>query len=91
MPAGQRRDALAVEIEAMLRDDFADRILPFDSDAARAYAVIAAGRRTTGRPVSEADCQIATITRSRGMALATRNIRDFQDMGIDVIDPWTDS
>ena len=42
MPAGRRRDALASEIEAMLCEDFADRILPFDSEAARAYAVIAA-------------------------------------------------
>ena len=91
MSVGRRRDALAAEIEAMLRDDFADRILPFDSDAARVYAAIAAGRRATGRPIAEADCQIAAITRSRGIALATRNIRDFQDMGIDIIDPWTDT
>ena len=89
MPAGRRRDALASEIEAMLRDDFADRILPFDSDAARAYAEIAASRRAMGRSAAEADCQIAAITRSRGMALATRNVQDFQDMGINVIDPWT--
>lgn len=91
MPAGRRRDALASEIEAMLREDFADRILPFDSDAARAYAQVAASRRGAGRPVAEADCQIAAITRSRGMALATRNVRDFEDMGIDIIDPWTDT
>ena len=89
MPAGRRRDALASEIEAMLRDDFADRILPFDSGAACAYADIAASRRAIGRPAAEADCQIAAITRSRGMSLATRNVRDFQDMGVNVIDPWT--
>ena len=89
MPAGRRRDALASEIEAMLRDDFADRILPFDSNAARAYAEIAASRRAIGRSVTEADCQIAAITRSRGMPLATRDVRDFQDMGINIIDPWT--
>ena len=89
MPVGRRRDLLAAEIEAMLRDDFADRILPFDSDAARAYAVIAANRRVGGRPIAEADCQIAAISRSRGMALATRNLRDFEDTGIDVLDPWT--
>ena len=47
------------------------------------------GRRAAGRPVSNhADCQIAAIARSRGMAVATRNVRDFVDMGIDVIDPW---
>ena len=89
MPAGRRRDAFASEIEAMLREDFADRILPFDSEAARAYAVIAASRRVTGRPIAEADCQIAAIARSRGMALATRNVRDFEDTGIHILDPWT--
>ena len=89
MPAGRRRDALASEIEAMLHDDFADWILPFDSGAARAYAEIAASRRAIGRPAAEADCQMAAITQSRGMALATRNVRDFQDMGVNVIDPWT--
>ena len=75
----------------MLRDDFANRILPFDSDAARAYTVIAASRRVGGRPIAEADCQIAAITRSRGMALTTRNLRDFEDMGIEVLDPWASS
>ena len=88
MPAGRRRDALASEIEAMLREDFAGRILPFDSEAARAYAGIVATRRATGRPVSQADCQIAAIARSRGMAVATRNGRDFVDMEIDIVDPW---
>ena len=91
MPAGRRRDELALVIEAMLREDFAGRVLPFDSDAARAYAEIAAARRAAGRSVSQADAQIAAIARSRGMAVATRNVRDFDDMGIDIIDPWADS
>lgn len=88
MPAGRRRDRLAAEIEAMLRDDFEGRVLPFDSDAARFYAQIAASRRAAGRSVSQTDCQIAAIARARGMAVATRNVRDFVDTGIDVIDPW---
>ena len=52
------------------------------------YADIASARRAAGRPVPTADCQIAAIARWRGMAVATRNVRDFVDMGIDVIDPW---
>lgn len=90
MAAGRRQAALASAIEAMLREDFAGRVLPFDSDAARAYAEIAASRRAAGRPVAQADSQIAAIARSRGMALATRNVRDFGDMGIDILDPWAD-
>ncbi len=88
LPAGRRRDTLFFEIEAMLRDAFEDRVLPFDSDAARAYGNIAAVRRSAGHPVAPADCQIAAIAASRGMAVATRNVRDFEDMGIEIVDPW---
>ena len=55
LAAGRRRAALASAIEAMLREDFAGRVLPFDSAAARVYAEIAARRRATGRPVAQAD------------------------------------
>ena len=72
----------------MLRDAFENRVLPFDSEAARAYADIAAARRSSRRPVPPADCQIAAIARSRGMAMATRNVRDFEDIDIEVVDPW---
>ena len=65
------------------------RIPPFDGDAARAYAEIAAERRRTGRPIGEADCQIAAISRSRGAVLVTRYVRDFEDAGVNVIDPWS--
>ena len=89
LPAGRRRTTLVSDIEAMLRDAFDDRVLPFDSDAARAYADIAAMHRSAGRPVAPADCQIAAIARSRGMAVATRNVRDFDDIDIEVVNPWT--
>ena len=91
MPPGKRRDGLAAGLERMLETGFANRILPFDSAAARAYAGIAAARcrrGRLGRPAAQADCQIAAIARSRGMAVATRNVRDFEEMGIDVFNPW---
>ena len=88
MPMGRRRDRLNSEIDAMLREDFEGRILPFDSAAARSYAAIAAARRLAVRPAAQADGQIAAIAHCRGMAVATRNVGDFEDMGINVIDPW---
>ena len=88
MPSGQRRDALESEIEGTLSEDFAGRVLPFDSDAARAYAEIAASCRAAGHPVSQSDGQIAAIAQSRGMAVATRNVRHFAHMGVSLIDPW---
>ncbi len=89
MPAGRRREALEADIERLLRDAFDNRILPFDRAAARAYADIAAARRSAGRTIAPNDCQIAAIARSRGMAVATRNIRDFEGVGIQLVDPWT--
>lgn len=86
---GKRRAALARELEGMIAEDFAGRILPFDSPAAVAFADIAARRRQAGRPISTADAQIAAVARSRGAALATRNTADFEACGIEVINPWT--
>ena len=88
MSAGKRRTALEAAMTRWLDLGFAERILPFDSAAARAYAEIAAGRRQAGRPIGEADCQIAAISRSRSADLVTRNVRDFEGTGVNVIDPW---
>ena len=88
LPAGARRRGLAEAAERTLGVLFTGRVLPFDSDAARAYADIAAASRAAGRPISQSDCQIAAIARSRGMAVATRNVRDFSETGVELIDPW---
>ena len=88
LPDGRRKRDLGDALEAMLAEDFRDRVLPFDSAAARAYARIASDLRRDGRAVKEADCQIAAIAASRGAAVATRNVRDFSGAGIEVHDPW---
>ena len=88
LPAGRRRESLVSDIEAMLRDAFGDRVLPFDSNAARAYAEIAAMRRSAGRTIPPADCQIAAIALFRDMAVATPDVRDFEDIDVEVVNPW---
>ena len=88
LPAGERRTRLLDEVNSMLQEDFAGHILPFDSAAAQAYAVIAAARRAAGRPMNHADCQIAAIARSRGASVVTRDVDDFEGSGVDVINPW---
>ena len=90
LPRGRRRNGLLDEIEGMLREDFGGRVVPFDSYAARSYAAIAAARRAAGRPISQADCQIAAIARALGASVATRDVDGFVGCGIDVINPWTD-
>ncbi len=89
IPAGRRRDMLAAAMTRWFDLGFSERILPFDSSAARAYAEIASEKRLVGRPIGEADCQIAAISRSRGAVLVTRNVRDFEGTGVNVVNPWS--
>lgn len=88
LPAGKRRDRLVAEIEAMVREDFAGRVLPFDSAAAIAFAAIFVERRAAGQPISFPDCQIAATARAHDAAIVTRNVSDFEGCGIRVINPW---
>ena len=88
LPEGHRRDELAAAARPMFEVDLVGRVLSFDTEAALAYPDIAAGRRQGGQPISQIDAQIAAIVRSRGARLATRNVRDFADCGITVVNPW---
>ena len=90
LPEGERKRGLAAAAERLFGVLFFERILPFDSDAARAYAMLAAERRVAGRPISHADCQIAAIARCRGASVVTRNVGDFEESGFEVINPWSD-
>ena len=91
LPPGKRRSLLAAASEGMLDVEFTGRILSFDSAAAVAFAEIAASRRHAGRPIAQADAQIAAIARSRGAVVATRNGPDFAGCGVEVINPWTEA
>ena len=88
LPDGGRRRGLTAAVERALGVLFAERILSFDSASAHAYASIAAARRAAGNPISQADCQISAVARSRGASVATRDVKGFRDCGIEVINPW---
>jgi predicted nucleic acid-binding protein len=88
LPAGKRRTALKKAAKSMFELDFYGRILPFDADAAQLFATIAAKRKTIGRPISQIDAQIAAIARLHRATLATRNVDDFEECDIDIINPW---
>jgi predicted nucleic acid-binding protein len=88
LPAGRRRSALQLAIEKVFGEEFAGRILPFDEDAARVFGQIVARRDALGRPISQFDAMIAAIARSRRATLATRNMADFQECGLKIVDPW---
>jgi toxin FitB len=89
LPPGKRRVRLSAAIEKMFAEEFRNRILPFDNDAARAFSKIVAARDAAGRPISQFDAMIAAIARSRRAAMATRNTADFEGCGIQIINPWT--
>lgn len=89
MPAGRRRAALEEAAHAMFADDFGGRILPFDADAAIVYAELFASRQKAGRPSGTIDLMLAAIARTQGAVVATRNIADFEGLGLDILDPWT--
>jgi predicted nucleic acid-binding protein len=89
MPTGRRRVELFEATERVLGQRFDGRILPFERDSAAYYADLVADRFRAGRPVSTADGQIAAICRQHDATLATRNLRDFDLMGLELIDPWS--
>lgn len=88
LPAGKRRTALEAAVRAVFDEDFATRILPFDSAAVPAYVEIVTARRLVGRPISQFDAQIAAIARYHGARLATRNTADFEACGVVLVNPW---
>lgn len=88
LPRGRRRNELATIAEGMFADDFADRILPFDTEAADSYVELFAVRKQTGHPTALIDLMIAAIALSQGASLATRNTADFSGCGVAVINPW---
>ena len=91
LPKGRRREALEMAALAMFREDFAGRILPFDTEAAVIYGELFALRRSAGRPAAIADLMIASIARVHGANVVTRNTGDFEGCGLALINPWSAS
>jgi predicted nucleic acid-binding protein len=88
LPQGKRKTKLIESIESLFLVDLRGHILPFDIEAARIYAQLAAAREKMGRRIAQSDAMIAAIVRSQNATLATRNIADFENCGIRLINPW---
>jgi len=88
LPAGRRRNRLALALSDQVLPLFEGRMLAFDAPAAHAFARVHAGATAAGNPIGFADAAIAAIAAAHGFALATRNVRDFKGTGLEVIDPW---
>lgn len=89
LPDGRRKDELAQRIEEAIAPYRGSQfLLAFDDIAAERYADVLAIREAAGLPISTADAQIAAICLAHDAACATRNVKDFAHIGLEVIDPW---
>ena len=88
MTDGRRRRHREEAAYHLFHLGFADRILPFDVQAAELFGEVFETRRRSGGSYNVEDCMIAAIAKAHGMAVATRNVRDFEGIGVEVIDPW---
>ena len=87
LPAGKRKDMLEKALGGLTRL-FRDRVLPFDTDAARGYAELAVKAKASGRGFPTPDGYIAAIAASRGFIVASRDTAPYEAAGVPVIDPW---
>jgi hypothetical protein len=87
---GARRTRLERAFELVMNQLNEDRIVPYETSAAKETATLMANRRRAGREGELRDSMIAGIAIARGATLATRNIRHFADLPVPVVNPWTD-
>jgi toxin FitB len=87
LPVGKRKDMLAQALDGLM-GLFRDRVLPFDTDAARRYAELAVMAKTSGRGFPTPDGYIAAIAASRGFIVASRDMAPFEASGVPTINPW---
>ena len=85
---GQRKALLTQQLDQLVQIDLANRIAVFDLRAAEHAAHLAADRKARGRPVDMRDTLIAGIAIARNAALATRNVKHFDDLTTPVVNPW---
>lgn len=88
LPDGRRKREIATSAQLMF-EQFSGRCLVFGEMAAIQYARLVAQRRRIGRPIQIEDAQIASIALAHGLRLATRNVKDFDEIaGLETVNPW---
>ena len=90
LSAGRKRQQLEIAFNHLLGDDLAGRVAAVDRAAADAAGVLAGRREAAGRTIDVRDTLIAGIAIARGAGIATRNVRHFADLEVQLLDPWLD-
>jgi tRNA(fMet)-specific endonuclease VapC len=88
LPESQRRSRLENWLENDLIPLFAGRILPVTQRIANRWGLLSGVRQTAGRPLSMADGLIAASALEHELVVVTRNIRDFEGLGVTLVNPW---
>lgn len=88
LPDGKRRSGLRERFERFVALAFDQRVLAYEESAARTCGELMSDRKERGLPMSVPDGQIAAIARINHLAVATRNVLDFENCGIEVINPF---
>ena len=90
LPEGRRKDTLKIQI-SFLMDLFKGRILPIGEEEIKATADLRAKARRSGRSLALSDALIAGTAVTNDFALVTRNVRDFEGFGVDLVNLWGDA
>lgn len=85
---GRRRQELQEWLDRKLRPWFQGRILPISEAIAERWGLIPAQSKLKGHPLKVEDGLIAATALEHGLALVTRNVRDFGNLGVTIVDPW---
>ena len=88
LPSGARRDRLDAWLTSQVPDRFETRVLPVDAAIANAWGRIMTRGQATGRPVGTMDAFIAATAEQHNLTLVTRNLADFDVLGIQLVNPW---
>jgi toxin FitB len=88
MPAGSRRSRLDIWVTEQLPTRFEARVLPVDTETADTWGRVVARGKVRGRPVGTIDAFIAATAERHHLTLITRNVSDFDSLGIRLINPW---
>lgn len=88
MARGVRRDRLDLWLSEELPVRFDARVLPIDAQVADEWGRVMARSQEIGRPAGVMDAFVAATTKRHDLTLATRNVTDFEALGIQVVNPW---
>ena len=88
MADGRRRKSRLSAFRRLIDEKLEQRVASFDQNAAEAAAVLMAARKAAGKPGDLRDSMIAGIVLARRAALATRNVKHFADIDVEIINPW---